>query len=144
MIAAETIFEALLKDSFGEDLILYEEKFANSWVNKELHKARNWGPFLHNGLKWGFKGVLGVALAAIDQFIYKDQSSYLGSLIDFKKKGNGTYSLASGEQINGYWTNDYDVINATQKDKNGFIWKGAFKNLKPNGLIKVELPSSQS
>ena len=68
MIAAETIYEALQNDSVGEDLISYEEKFTNSWVDKELHKARNWGPFLHNGLKWGFKGLLGVALAAIDQF----------------------------------------------------------------------------
>ena len=94
---------------------------------------------------WSFKGHYNhFNLHAEGQLIYKDQSSYLGSLIDFKKKGNGTYSLASGEQINGYWTNDYDVINATKKDKNGFIWKGAFKNLKPNGLIKVELPSSQS
>merc|ERR1712023_482101 len=67
MIAAETIYEALQNDSVGEDLISYEEKFTNSWVDKELHKARNWGPFLHNGLKWGFKGLLGVALAAIDQ-----------------------------------------------------------------------------
>ena len=71
MIAAETIYEALQKDSVGEDLISYEEKFTNSWVDKELHKARNWGPFLHNGLKWGFKGLLGVALAAIDQFIFR-------------------------------------------------------------------------
>ena len=45
MIAAETIYEALQKDSVGEDLIAYEEKFTNSWVDKELHKARNWGPF---------------------------------------------------------------------------------------------------
>ena len=45
MIAAETIYEALQKDSVGEDLISYEEKFTNSWVDKELHKARNWGPF---------------------------------------------------------------------------------------------------
>ena len=71
MIAAETIYEALQKDLAGEDLISYEEKFTNSWVDKELHKARNWGPFLHNGLKWGFKGLLGVALAAIDQFIFR-------------------------------------------------------------------------
>ena len=71
MIAAETIYEALQNDSVGEDLISYEEKFTNSWVDKELHKARNWGPFLHNGLKWGFKGLLGVALAAIDQFIFR-------------------------------------------------------------------------
>ena len=31
-----------------------------------------------------------------------------------------------------------------KKDQNGFIWKGAFKDLKPNGLINVELPCRQS
>ena len=53
------------------DLTDYETVFEKSWVNKELHKARNWGPFLHNGLRWGFKGLIGVALAAIDQLIFR-------------------------------------------------------------------------
>ena len=52
MIAAETIYEALQNDLVGEDLISYEEKFTNSWVDKELHKARNWGPFFRSTCRW--------------------------------------------------------------------------------------------
>ena len=51
-------------------MISYEDKFTNSWVDKELHKARNWGPFTQ-WIEMGFKGLLGVALAAIDQFIFR-------------------------------------------------------------------------
>ena len=64
MLAAETIF-----DSFqNKDLSLegYEERFTSSWINSELHKARNWNPFLHK-----FGPYLGVVFAAIDQFIFR-------------------------------------------------------------------------
>ena len=71
MLASEVVFDAIAKDKFNEDLTEYENAFVNSWINSELYKARNWGPFLHKGLKLGFKGLLGVALAAIDQFIFR-------------------------------------------------------------------------
>ena len=71
MIAAEVVVDAIKNQVNDADLTNYELEFEKSWANKELHKARNWGPFLHNGLKWGFKGLLGVALAAIDQFIFR-------------------------------------------------------------------------
>ena len=71
MIAAEVIFDAIKNKINDADLTDYETVFEKSWVNKELHKARNWGPFLHNGLRWGFKGLIGVALAAIDQLIFR-------------------------------------------------------------------------
>ena len=57
MIAAEVIFDAIKNKINDADLTNYETVFEKSWVNKELHKARNWGPFLHNGLRWGFKGL---------------------------------------------------------------------------------------
>ena len=66
MLAAETIFEAFLSKSFEEDLISYEKNFSKSWVNKELHKARNWNPLLHR-----FGSLFGVAFAAIDQFLFR-------------------------------------------------------------------------
>jgi electron-transferring-flavoprotein dehydrogenase len=71
MLASEVVFDAIANDKFNEDLTEYENAFVNSWINSELYKARNWGPFLHKGLKLGFKGLLGVALAAIDQFIFR-------------------------------------------------------------------------
>ena len=64
MLAAETIFDSFQnKDSSLEG---YEERFTSSWINSELHKARNWNPFLHK-----FGPYLGVVLASIDQFIFR-------------------------------------------------------------------------
>ena len=64
MLAAETIFDSFQnKDS---SLKGYEERFTSSWINSELHKARNWNPFLHK-----FGPYLGVVFAAIDQFIFR-------------------------------------------------------------------------
>ena len=66
MLAAETIFEVLVNNESKSNLEAYEERFTSSWIHKELHKARNWNPFLHK-----FGPYLGVLLAGIDQFLFK-------------------------------------------------------------------------
>ena len=66
MIAAETVFDALENNNFGSDLIIYEDNIRNSWLQKELYKARNFGPLLHK-----FGNFMGPILAAIDQFIFR-------------------------------------------------------------------------
>ena len=71
MIASEVVFDAITNENYEQDLLKYEELFQESWINSELYKARNWGPLLHKGLAWGFKGLIGVALAAIDQLIFR-------------------------------------------------------------------------
>ena len=71
MIASEVVFDAITNENYEQDLLKYEELFQESWNNSELYKARNWGPLLHKGLAWGFKGLIGVALAAIDQLIFR-------------------------------------------------------------------------
>ena len=71
MIASEVVFDAITNENYEQDLLKYEELFQESWINDELYKARNWGPLLHKGLAWGFKGLIGVALAAIDQLIFR-------------------------------------------------------------------------
>ena len=71
MIASEVVFDAITDENYEQDLLKYEELFQESWINSELYKARNWGPLLHKGLAWGFKGLIGVALAAIDQLIFR-------------------------------------------------------------------------
>ena len=71
MIASEVVFDAITNENYQQDLLKYEELFQESWINSELYKARNWGPLLHKGLAWGFKGLIGVALAAIDQLIFR-------------------------------------------------------------------------
>ena len=71
MIASEVVFDAITNENYEQDLLKYEELFQESWINDELYKARNWGPLLHKGLAWGFKGLIGVALASIDQLIFR-------------------------------------------------------------------------
>ncbi|MBI5836898.1 MAG: electron transfer flavoprotein-ubiquinone oxidoreductase [Candidatus Eisenbacteria bacterium] len=51
MLAAETIFEALLEDDFGEPVLAgYERRFRDSWAYRELHGVRNF----HAGFQGGF------------------------------------------------------------------------------------------
>ena len=66
MIAAETVFDALENNNIGSDLVIYEDNIQNSWLQKELYKARNFGPLLHK-----FGNFVGPILAAIDQFIFR-------------------------------------------------------------------------
>ena len=66
MIAAETIYESLENNNIGSDLVVYEDNLQKSWLQKELYKARNFGPLLHK-----FGNLVGPFLAAIDQFIFR-------------------------------------------------------------------------
>jgi electron-transferring-flavoprotein dehydrogenase len=62
MLAAETVFEALLKaDSSVKTLSAYEERWKSSWVNDELWKVRNfhqgfengfWSGAVHGAIQW--------------------------------------------------------------------------------------------
>ena len=90
---------------------------------------------------WFFKGKFNHSnLSAFGKMIYKDQSTYEGSLHDFQRDGYGIYRNISGEKIKGVWTNDLNVRDAEKRDTYGFIWRGTFKNLEPNGILKVTLP----
>ena len=62
MIAAETIFEHL-KEKKG--LSIYEQKFKDSWVYKELYLARNVKP----SFSWGL--ILGILFTGIDQILFR-------------------------------------------------------------------------
>jgi len=66
MIAAETIHESLENNNIGSDLVVFEDKLRKSWLQKELYKARNFGPLLHK-----FGNLVGPILAAIDQLIFR-------------------------------------------------------------------------
>ncbi len=51
MLAAETIFEALLNDDYSEDRLgTYEKKFYESQVAREIYKARNFHQLFQKGL----------------------------------------------------------------------------------------------
>lgn len=64
MIAAETLFEEISTnaESSGKDLDAFTTRFNDSWLYKELHGSRNFGPALH---KFGM--VAGAAFNYIDQ-----------------------------------------------------------------------------
>ena len=62
MIAAETIIEHL-KES--KNLSIYEDKFKNSWVYKELYEARNVKP----SFSWGL--IIGIIFTGIDQILFR-------------------------------------------------------------------------
>ena len=66
MIAAESLFEEFYKESPKADVDIFSEKLKSSWLETELHKARNFLPFIH---KYGT--LLGVALAGADQLLFR-------------------------------------------------------------------------
>lgn len=54
MLAAETIFAALLQDKAGTDLTEFADHFEQSWLFDELFRSRNFGPAMHKfGSFWG-------------------------------------------------------------------------------------------
>ena len=61
-LAGEHIYETLQ----GITNESFDEKIKNSWIHKELHKSRNFGPIFH---KYG--ALIGAAFNAIDQFIFR-------------------------------------------------------------------------
>lgn len=66
MIAAEVVHEAITKnEKTGQELAEYTTAFESSWLYKELHTQRNFGPAQH---KWG--NLFGSAYAFIDLNIF--------------------------------------------------------------------------
>jgi electron-transferring-flavoprotein dehydrogenase len=66
MLAAESVQKALAAGDEGQsELIDFEQSVRDSWVHKELHKGRNFGPGLHK-----FGTLLGSAFTFIDQNIF--------------------------------------------------------------------------
>ena len=61
MIAAESLFEEFYKEEPSDDVSSFSSNLKTSWLEKELHTARNFLPFIH---KYGT--LLGVALAGAD------------------------------------------------------------------------------
>ncbi len=64
MIAAEAAIDALAAKRSGDELTAYPEKFRSSWLYEELHRARNFKPWMSKGL------VTGTAMVGIDQIVF--------------------------------------------------------------------------
>jgi electron-transferring-flavoprotein dehydrogenase len=62
MIAAEVVHEAVsTQEKTGQELVVYADRFKNSWAYKELHAQRNFGPAQHK-----FGNLAGSAYAFVD------------------------------------------------------------------------------
>jgi electron-transferring-flavoprotein dehydrogenase len=70
MLAAEAAFEALGADRQHDELIAYPQAFRDSWLYDELYKARNFKPFMGQGL---YKGTL---MVGIDQMLFRGKAPW--------------------------------------------------------------------
>ncbi len=64
MLAAESAFNALRAGRGSDELSGYPEAFKTSWLHDELHRARNFKPFMAKGL------YTGTLMVGIDQVVF--------------------------------------------------------------------------
>jgi electron-transferring-flavoprotein dehydrogenase len=70
MLAAEACVNALAENRSQDELIEYTELFKNSWLHDELHKSRNFKPWMSKGLK------LGSIMFGIDQLLLRGKAPW--------------------------------------------------------------------
>src|SRR5204863_7543805 len=64
MLAAEAAFDALASGRAADELTAYPEAFRKSWLHEELHRARNFKPWMSKGL------YTGTLMVGIDQVVF--------------------------------------------------------------------------
>ena len=64
MLAAEAAFDALASGRAADELTAYPEAFRKSWLFEELHRARNFKPWMSKGL------YTGTVMVGIDQIVF--------------------------------------------------------------------------
>jgi electron-transferring-flavoprotein dehydrogenase len=70
MLAAQAIADALQAGRESDELTAYPEAFRGSWLHEELHKARNFKPFMSKGL---YSGTL---MVGIDQVLFRGKAPW--------------------------------------------------------------------
>ena len=70
MLAAESAFEALAAGRAGDELASYPRAFDASWLREELHRARNFKPWMSKGL-W-----MGSLMVGIDQVLFRGRAPW--------------------------------------------------------------------
>ncbi len=70
MLAAEAAFEALAAQRAGDELAAYPRAFESSWLREELHRARNFKPWMSKGL-WA-----GTLMVGIDQVLFRGKAPW--------------------------------------------------------------------
>jgi len=69
-LAAEAAFEALGAGRAHDDLAAYPRAFASSWLRDELHRARNFKPWMSKGL------YTGTLMVGIDQVLFRGKAPW--------------------------------------------------------------------
>jgi electron-transferring-flavoprotein dehydrogenase len=64
MLAAEAAFTAVKAGRAGDELAAYPDAFRSSWLHDELHRARNFKPWMSKGL------YTGTLMVGIDQVVF--------------------------------------------------------------------------
>jgi electron-transferring-flavoprotein dehydrogenase len=70
MLAGDAAFEAVAAGRAGDELAAYQAAFESSWLHDELHRARNFKPYLDKGLKTG------AVLFGIDQIVFRGKAPW--------------------------------------------------------------------
>jgi electron-transferring-flavoprotein dehydrogenase len=70
MLAAEAAVEALKAGRATDELAAYPEAFRASWLHEELHKARNFKPWMAKGL------YTGTLMVGIDQVLFRGNAPW--------------------------------------------------------------------
>jgi electron-transferring-flavoprotein dehydrogenase len=70
ILAAEATFDAVAAGRSGDELAAYPAAFESSWLHDELHRARNFKPYLDKGLKTG------AILFGIDQIVFRGKAPW--------------------------------------------------------------------
>ncbi len=70
MLAAESASEALRAGRANDELKAYPGAFRASWLYEELHRARNFKPWMSKGL------YLGTAMVGVDQIVFRGKAPW--------------------------------------------------------------------
>ncbi len=70
MLAAEAAFTALVAGDAGDELTDYPDAFRASWLHDELHRARNFKPWMSKGL------LTGTLMVGIDQVLFRGRAPW--------------------------------------------------------------------
>jgi electron-transferring-flavoprotein dehydrogenase len=70
MLAADAAFDALGADRQHDELSAYGTAFEQSWLHEELHRARNFKPWMSKGL------YLGTLMVGLDQIIFRGKAPW--------------------------------------------------------------------
>ncbi len=70
MLAAEAAAAALAAGRTGDELADYPENFRASWLHDELHKARNFKPWMSKGL------LTGTLMVGVDQVVFRGRAPW--------------------------------------------------------------------